>query len=338
MIGSERISIVLPTFNRRPRLERVLAGLDRQTAASGSFEVVIVDDGSTDDTQAWLAESGRRAFNVTALRQSNAGPAKARNAGIAAARGEFLLFLDDDVEPTEELVAEHLRSHDVEQGIVVIGPLASLPHYEQPWVAWEQAKLEAQYVSMLRGDWEPSFRQFWTGNASVAKAPVLACGGFDPSFLRGEDVELGRRLHQYGLGFRFNPKARGLHHAERSLAAWEAMHQSYGALEVQIFGGLGELDMIETLAQNYSRIHPATRWLVNRCMGSTRRYAAAKQALHSLLELGAAFKMSIALDQACGALANLIYWNASAQALGEARAKCVFQRGDELRAAAVANS
>lgn len=331
MSRAERITVVLPTFNRRRRLERVLGGLDRQSVPPECFEVVIVDDGSTDDTQEWLSRNSARRYGVSSIRQANAGPATARNTGIEAARGEFLLFLDDDVEPTEQLIAEHLRCHDAESNVVVIGPLASLPHYAQPWVAWEQAKLEAQYAAMLRGDWAPSFRQFWTGNASVAKSEVLAAGGFDPSFLRGEDVELGRRLHMRGLGFRFNPKARGLHHAERSLAAWEKMHASYGALEVQIFGGLGEDEMLETLAQNWSRVHSATHWLVTQCIGNPKRYGAAVAALRKWLELGAALDMPIAAGQVCGALANLIYWDASARTLGETRARHVFKRGNELR-------
>ena len=333
MTLAERISVVLPTFNRRRRLERVLAGLDRQSVAPECFEVIIVDDGSTDDTREWLLRNESRRYRVTALHQANAGPAKARNTAVAAAAGEFLLFLDDDVEPTEELVAEHLRCHAAEADVVVIGTLASLPHYAQPWVAWEQAKLEAQYAAMLRGDWEPTFRQFWTGNASVAKAHVSAAGGFDPSFLRGEDVELGRRLHELGLKFRFNPKARGLHHAERSLPAWERMHKSYGELEVQIFAGLGEEHLIETLAHNWSRIHPATRRLVRSCLRNPRRYAAASLALRSWLRAGAALNMPLAAGQVCGALANVIYWEASARTLGQARAQRVFELGDQLRAA-----
>ena len=333
MADVPRISVVLPTFNRRVRLERVLAGLDRQTEPAERFEVVIVDDGSSDDTQAWLARNSARKYHVNSLQQANSGPAKARNTAIASARGEYVLFLDDDVEPTQDLIREHLRWHEAEPGVVVIGPLASLPSYGQPWVAWEQAKLEAQYDAMLRGDWEPSFRQFWTGNASVAKAHVEGAGGFDPSFLRGEDVELGRRLHQRGLRFRFNPKARGLHHAERSLTAWETMHESYGALEVKIFGGLGEEELIDTLAHNWSRVHPLTHWLVSRSVGNPLRYRAARLALRNWLKLGAAAEVPIAASQVCGALANIIYWQASAQALGEARARSVFERGDELRAA-----
>jgi hypothetical protein len=215
--------------------------------------------------------------------------------------------------------------------VVVLGPLASLDHYDQPWVTWEQKKLEAQYAAMERGDWAPTFRQFWTGNASVARAHLEAAGGFDPSFLRAEDVELGRRLHERGVGFRFNPKARALHHAERSLPAWEAMHRSYGALEVKIFGGLGEEQLVQVLAENFSRIHPATRWLVAHCVGHTRRQALAGSALRTWLKMGAAAQAPIAAGQVCGALANLNYWQASLPELGPERAKRVFDMGDELR-------
>ena len=70
-----------------------------------------------------------------------------------------MLFIDDDLVPNPDLIAEHLRLHRAESGIAVIGPLQSLPHYAQPWVAWEQAMVEAQYSAMKRGDWAPSFRQ-----------------------------------------------------------------------------------------------------------------------------------------------------------------------------------
>lgn len=336
MASLPRVSIILPTYNRRARLARVFAGLDRQTTRSDIFEVVVVDDGSTDDTRAWLEQSRARNYAVQLVHQQNGGPARARNAGVDVARGELLLFIDDDVEPTPELVSEHLRFHDQEADLVVTGPLASLDHYAQPWVAWEQAKLEAQYEAMIRGDWEPTFRQFWTGNASVGRAHVLAAGKFDPTFLRAEDVELGRRLHGRGMKFRFNPKARGLHHAERSLDAWIAMHRYYGELEVQIFGALGEATLFETLAGNWSRIHPATRGLVTRCLQHPARHRAMTFALKSWLELGAAAKVPVAALQVCGALANLVYWEASARALGSARAERIFQRGDELRRAAKA--
>jgi glycosyltransferase involved in cell wall biosynthesis len=327
-----RISVVVPTFNRRARLSRVLGGLDRQTVAPERFEVVIVDDGSTDDTQAWLAQYRARAYFVNVVTQPNGGPSKARNRGIAEARGDLVLFLDDDVEPTPVLLAEHLKSHDAERDVVVMGTMASLDHYDQPWVKWEQEKLEAQYQAMIRGDYAPTFRQFWTGNASLAREHLLATGGFDTNLTRAEDIELGRRLHERGLKFRFNPAARGLHHAERSLKAWIAMHRYYGTLEVEIFGGLGEDQLVDALAGNWSRIHSLSRWLVKTCLNRPRRVEAVTLALDGWLRLTSQVRVPLAASQVCGALANLTYWSASAEALGPTRAERVFSTGDRWRA------
>jgi len=328
---SPRISIVVPTYNRRARLERVLRGLDEQSVSPDVFEVVVIDDGSTDDTQPWLEANRARPYAVTVVTQQNGGPSRARNRGVETARGELVLFIDDDVEPTPVLLAEHLKVHDAEPNVVVMGPLASLEHYAQPWVAWEQEKLEAQYAAMLRGDYAPTFRQFWTGNASVAREHVRAAGGFNTTYARAEDIELGRRLAERGLGFRFNPAARGLHHAERSLESWVAMHRHYGKLEVEIFGGLGEDELVTTLAGNWSRIHSLTRLLVRHCVSHPRRAEAAGLALNRWLELSARAGVPLATSQVCGALANLTYWAASVEALGPARAERVFSEGDRLR-------
>jgi glycosyltransferase involved in cell wall biosynthesis len=149
------ITVVIPTYQRKERLSRVLTGLAHQTVAN--FDAVVVDDGSTDGTAQYLREA-RFPFEVRPLRQLNAGPAAARNAGVAAARGEIVLFLDDDVLPSPELVAEHLRAQSTQPRCAVMGPLGSLPRYPQPWVAWEQAMLEDQYAAMTRGDWAPTFR------------------------------------------------------------------------------------------------------------------------------------------------------------------------------------
>jgi len=328
--GSPSISIVIPTFNRRERLARVLGALEKQSADPAAFEVVIVDDGSSDGTAGWL-ESQRPKYALRVIRQANSGPARARNAGVEAARGELLLFLDDDVEPSTDLVLEHLRSHEGDANLVVIGPLASLSHYRQPWVAWEQNKLEGQYAAMLRGDWEPTFRQFWTGNASVRRAHVVEAGGFNPDFLRAEDVELGIRLHQRGLRFRFNPAARALHYAERSLESWEHAHRSYGNLEVSIFALADDDAVIQILADNWRRLHPATRWLVQQCLKHPRRRASATFALRSWLNASAKLNRPIFSNSACSVLANLLYWQASVQALGPDRAGRVFQRAEQRK-------
>ena len=307
------ITVVIPTYQRKDRLARVLEGLSRQTYPD--FDVVVVDDGSTDGTSRYLREA-RFPFQVRAISQLNAGPAAARNAGVAAAKGDVVLFLDDDVIPAPELVAEHLRAQAEEPRCAVMGPLGSLPRYSQPWVAWEQAMLEEQYGAMRRGEWEPTFRQFWTGNASVAREEILAAGGFDPAFRRAEDVELAARLARRGVCFRFHPAARTEHAAERTLDSWCAMHLAYGRLERRIFAHLGEGHALTTLADNWARLHPATRSLVRACLGSEIVRAAAIAALRGMLQASRIAPASWVARRACSALANVLYWSGAHEAMG----------------------
>jgi glycosyltransferase involved in cell wall biosynthesis len=318
------VSVVIPTYNRRARLGRVLDALELQSVERDRFEVIVVDDGSTDDTAAWL-RNRTFGFGLHLVEQSNRGPGAARNAGVAKAEADLVLFLDDDVVPGRKLIAEHLKMHAAESKVVVIGPMSSLSSYRQPWVAWEQAKLEDQYRAMIRGDYSPTFRQFWTGNASLARKDFLTAGGFDTSLSRGEDVELGQRLAAQGVGFRFNPEATGLHHAERTLESWSAAHRSYGELEVEIFRRLGKDESMRVLGENFRRLHRLNRWLVRGCVGRDAPYAVATTALRSWLKVSAAVGQPAFTRAVCGALANLLYWDASVKALGEAEARQVFQ-------------
>ncbi len=315
---SPRLSVVVPTFNRRERLAKVLLAFERQLPSNAGFEVIVVDDGSSDGTSDWL-QSHKTSFGLRHLQLTNGGPARARNAGVELASGEIVLFIDDDVEPMQELVAEHLRCHEAEKDVVVIGPLGSLPSYPQPWVAWEQKMVEAQYTAMQRGDWAPTFRQFWTGNASVPRAALLGVGGFDTTLKRAEDVELGLRLMQRGLQFRFNSQARGVHHAERSLTSWEAMHSAYGRSEVAIFTQVSEEFMLDTLSGNWSRLHPSLRWVIEQCVDHPMRLSTARALLRAKLKLTQGSPIPFVTSKACSVFANLLYWESSFEALGPAR-------------------
>ena len=200
---SPRVTIVVPTYNRCDRLRRVLSALEKQTCGTDAFDVVVVSDGSTDGTDDFLA-SLRAPLTVIVERQANAGPASARNRGVELATAPLVLFLDDDVVATPQLVAQHLASHARAPDLVVIGPMIAPPGFRmQPWVAWEQAMLDKQYRALETDVFETTHRQFYTGNASVPRARLIEAGGFDTRYRRAEDVELAFRLHQLGLRFEF---------------------------------------------------------------------------------------------------------------------------------------
>jgi glycosyltransferase involved in cell wall biosynthesis len=140
--ASPHLSVVVPTYNRLGRLRHVIAALEQQAYPSDAYEVIIVSDGSTDGTHAYL-EALRSKMRVRWFPQANRGPAAARNAGIQKADGEFIVFIDDDVVPDHQLLAEHARSHhEAGKDVVVLGPLLSPEGFEMaPWVRWEQEML-----------------------------------------------------------------------------------------------------------------------------------------------------------------------------------------------------
>jgi glycosyltransferase involved in cell wall biosynthesis len=176
-----KISVVIATRNRAALLAGALASL-RAQAGAPEIEIIVVDNGSTDDTRAVALGHGA---HVVFEAQPNR--ALARNAGVAVASGEIVLFIDDDVVLPPYFVAAHARAHDaVIFPHVVTGPIINVPSAEVRPVP-----------TFLNG----SNAFFCTCNASVARNALNAVGGFDPAFDKygWEDTELGARLRAFDV-------------------------------------------------------------------------------------------------------------------------------------------
>lgn len=310
------ISVVIPTYNRLPRLRRVLAALADQTVPDSALEVIVVSDGSTDGTDGYLA-SGQAPIDVRVVRQPNRGPAAARNAGVRVAAGDVVLFLDDDVVPTPSVVQRHLDAHRRHGGdVVVLGPMLTPPDHEMsPWVAYEQAMLDKQYDAMRSGQWEPTPRQFYTGNASVGRRHVVACGGFDETFTRAEDVELAYRLNTRGLRFLFDPEAVGLHYAERSYASWRRTAYLYGRNDV-VFATERQQDwLLDAMRLEFAQHHRLIRWVARLTLDRPLRH----RLLTGWCEMIARAVSGRGARAALSAVFNLTYYQGVADELGSVR-------------------
>ena len=185
-----RVSVVIATKDRARYLERALESLAGQRLAPW-FEAVVVDNGSSDDTRA-VAEraEARGQFPVVYVHEPEPNRGKARNRGIAAARGDLIAFCDDDVRVPAPWLAAHAAAHAAGDRLVVNGPIVNVPSYE--------ATPKATLANFSRAF-------LCTCNASVARGLLLEAGGFDESFdLYGwEDTELGVRLREAGAGWKF---------------------------------------------------------------------------------------------------------------------------------------
>ena len=204
-----RATIQLCTYNRARLLERVLDACFDQTAASDEYEVVLVDDGSTDATPAVIeAARGRATCRFVVVSQANGGLARARNAGIARTSGERIIFIDDDVLPVPSFVAEHVRSHEASPQAIVRGAVINTESFDHlPPPVWTPINYSGNY--------------FWTSNVSVPLVKVRALGGFTESFREygWEDIELGLRLRSAGTRAVFNPLALAFHYKPRPRAS-----------------------------------------------------------------------------------------------------------------------
>ncbi len=309
-------SVVLPTHGRRASLLRVLRALSRQSIPATAFEVVVVCDGDVDGSAAACrALVPELPYTLRVLEQPNQGPAAARNRGVAEAHAPLIVFLDDDVVPDEELLATHLRAQQGQDARVTLGPLLPPPDARlNAWGMWEERALCRQYGAMTAGRWQPTYRQFYTGNASILKRHVLDAGGFDPAFRRAEDVELARRLHDRGLHFVFLPDARGWHYVQRTFASWLRMSTAYGAADAAMARARPEV--LDVIAKEYPNRHVLVRGITRLCVGRPAAVGVAN-ALLGLLARGANVTHVTPLGNlACSLIFNLRYFDALAGALG----------------------
>lgn len=202
-------SVVIPTYNRRPILEKCLLALADQrlpaTTPVTGYEVVVVDDGSTDGTVEWLRQSSTFS-HVRLVQQDHQGPAAARNLGIANARGDTIIFIDSDLVVTPDFLRAHSETLHREaqrlgsDRLFTYGRVINTCNFDDPTAEpFKVTDFSAAY--------------FATGNVAIARHWLEAAGAFDTRFqLYGwEDLELGVRLKQLGLKLVKCPEAIGYH-------------------------------------------------------------------------------------------------------------------------------
>jgi GT2 family glycosyltransferase len=236
------LSVLVCTYQRKETLARCLASFERQSAL-GRYELVVVNDGSRDGTREWL-DAWRPRVPARVLHQENGGLAAARNAGLAVARGRFVLLVNDDTLADPELVATHLAAH-AEHARTGAAGIAVLGTFEQPPAALDNALmrvLEDDTLVFCYSQLKPGalhdWNAFWTCNVSVATADVRAVGGFDESFRRYgcEDTDLAWRLHEErGLRVLYEPRARARHEHVLDLDALARRNRSVGRAWTRMF-------------------------------------------------------------------------------------------------------
>jgi len=244
-------SVIIPTYNKLGCLRKTLGSLLRQGFGGERFEVIVVDDGSSDGTAEFLGAFGPD-LNLRCIRHGrNRGRAAARNSGLAEARGRVIIFLDDDMIASPSLVELHVRSHD-RSGTVTIGNV--LPADEVPRDSINRY-LHTRGVHKLKGGDRVPFWYFVTNNSSVERGDLLEAGPFDERIRGwgGEDLELGCRLKDMGLSFTYCREAISYHMHPRSIGEVCALSRSFGMESVPLI--IGEHpELREVLHLDFDRI------------------------------------------------------------------------------------
>ncbi len=201
-------SVVIPTYNRRPILEKCLVALESQVVDGelNDYEIVVVDDGSTDDTISWLIAEASRFPHVRLVEQEHGGPAEGRNRGVENSIGEVIVFIDSDLIVTKTFLASHVDAlvqswkRRGNRLCFTYGAVINTSNFNNP--TSEKYKLS-----------DLSWAYFATGNVAIDRKVLEKSGLFDTAFyLYGwEDLELGERLRQMGVDLVRCPQAVGYH-------------------------------------------------------------------------------------------------------------------------------
>jgi glycosyltransferase involved in cell wall biosynthesis len=224
-------SVVIPTFRRAETLFPVLDALAVQTDPP-EFEVVVVDDGSGDETPSRLS-AYRPPYPFRFFSQENAGPASARNRGVREARGATVLFLGDDTVPEPPLLSIHARTHREKRP----DPVAVLGY-----TTWPRGLKVSPFLhhineyglqfgyGLIRDPEAVPFNFFYTSNVSLPRDLLLEVGLFDTSFPHAawEDIEVAYRLMQRGMRMLYRPSAVARHHHDITFASFRRRQEKAG--------------------------------------------------------------------------------------------------------------
>lgn len=232
------VSVIIPTFNRRESLGLTLDALNSQTYPPSAFEVIVVDDGSTDGTCAMLeARSRSYRYRLVVLKSERRGPGSARNRGLDAANGDIVLFTDSDCLPHREWV-ELLSDCVASSGAQAGGRIE---------VA-KDAPLVAQVTNYVMNSWLGGFGRRWgllgflpgrrlrTMNAGVLRTCAKLVGGFRCSAgSYGEDTEFGEALERHGWPLDYCESAVVYHREDRKATDYMFEAAAKGVAQVRLF-------------------------------------------------------------------------------------------------------
>jgi len=237
-----RATLVMPTYNRLEILKKSLQAIEDQTLSKDEYELIVVDDGSTDGTLEYLEKYSKQTpLHFTVMRQDHAGPAAARNKGILAASGKIIIFVGDDMIPSENFISNHLYFHDENPRLadaclgfidwskdIEINPLMEHVTSIEGGQQFNYGILHGPMPDGIEGD---VFWFFWSSNLSVKRAFLLTHGIFNEKVFKHamwEDIELGYRLQKAGMKLHYKKGCTVYHDHQLTLKSFAERQRMVG--------------------------------------------------------------------------------------------------------------
>lgn len=231
------ISVITPTFNRENELPFLVQSIQNQTLDHSLFEMIIVDDGSTDNTESLIPSILENIdFNLKYLTKNNQGPGAARNHGIDNSRGDLILFIDSDCEADERwmevIYDEYLNNRYDACG----GPDAAKKDFTPLQKAIDYSMTSFITTGGMRGHSTKMIAKFYprSHNMGVTKTLIKQVGGFG-SLRHGQDIELSHRIRKSGAKIRFIPNAVVYHRRRTSLRSFFKQTFNWGVARINLY-------------------------------------------------------------------------------------------------------
>lgn len=213
-VSGMRVSVIIPTYNGAHKILHALRAVEQQTARPD--EVIVVIDGSTDQTAALIRAERFDFDSLQLIEHANQGRARTRNAGAGAARGELLVFFDDDMRPLPHCLAEHLHHHQQHpEGTIAVGTQVEdfaktntdfLRYKGELSRKWMHKYATARTVKMA-----PDQPFITAANFSLPRSVFEQLGGFEPTLTDAEDFDLAMRASEAGRAIYFLNQAEAWH-------------------------------------------------------------------------------------------------------------------------------
>lgn len=221
-VNTIQSSIIIPSFNRSKQITELLAALNRDQVETGSFEVIVVDDGSEPPLS---INRTVYQYPVTLIRQENNGPAQARNRGAAIAQGQHLIFIDDDCLPSPGWLAAFqkaaARYPDSALGGMIRNGIPKNPYSHASQMLLDYLGEHYSPDNHLGGF-------FPSANILVPNSIFSNLGGFNSSLRFGEDREFCYRWSTGGHGHHFVADAEISHAHRMDFTSFLVRHFKYG--------------------------------------------------------------------------------------------------------------